>query len=306
MAIANQITSKFNDLSTQINRYPFYGIPFIIRFSESYSMSDDTFKAYLRMTEEYEMEESYMVPFADLMVMGNYMTIPFGLHVSRESTRPLFPQTREITEVIPGRDGEFDFGTEFEARLNTLVCYSPDDLSKVDIDKLKQSIAEFLNPKNGEKTLLFIDEPEKFYKFKFSGILEPTTYPTWFQISLPLKSSDPHAYATDEQVLTANGVLRNKGNEPTGIIIEIDGASTNPKATLDGSELRYEGQIPSGSTVVIDTFNMTAYSEDLSGKKTNVLANVQGEFVMAQSGDNNLIINAGGGQMRVRMRSKWI
>ena len=52
-----------------------------------------------------------------LHVDENGILQPLGVKVLRDSREELLPATRDYVEVIPGMDGEYDFGCDLESRI---------------------------------------------------------------------------------------------------------------------------------------------------------------------------------------------
>jgi phage-related protein len=210
---------------------------------------------------------------ADFVVTLDGILLPFGVYVSRESKEQILPDTREYTEEVPGRHGEYDFGSEFKPRVKELVCRTPEGLSPAEKEDLKRLLAYHLDPTKGIKTLVFEEFPEKLYRVKFSGKIEPKNYPGWFEFSIPLKMPDPYIYGTNERSLTGSGIAMNYGNQDTPVLIEISGPATNPSFKIGNTPHIFVGTINEGETVIIDTGAMTAKKGS-----TNVLAGFASAF----------------------------
>ena len=71
---------------------------------------------------------------------------PLGVMVLGDSRKDLLPPTRDMTEEIPGRHGEIDFGTEFKARPLELHVATIEGLSPLEKEELRRKCAMYLNP----------------------------------------------------------------------------------------------------------------------------------------------------------------
>lgn len=78
-------------------------------------------------------------------------------------SRPLFGEIEEITETIPGRDGEFLFNTIVRTR-EMEITLSTESLTELQYRQVKA----WLDPKITAK-ILFDEEPYKYYMVKLSG-----------------------------------------------------------------------------------------------------------------------------------------
>lgn len=223
---------------------------------------------------------------------------PLGIMVLGDSRKDLLPPTRDMTEEIPGRHGEIDFGTEFKARPLELHVATIEGLSPLEKEELRRKIAMYLNPTIGTKKLVFLDDPDKEYNVKYSGKITPNNQPTWFDFTIPFKMCDPLIYDGNETVLVGSGTLNNNGTYETGIIVEIAGHYTNPSITIGSDTLAYTGTIPEGQKLIIDTDLMTA---KLNG--TNALANYNGKFPKVKPGQTSV---TAGSNVTIKLKNKWL
>lgn len=133
---------------------------------------------------------------------------------------------------------------------------------------------------------------------KYSGKIDITNHPTWFQFVIPFKTSNPFIMGSFEKTQIGSGTLVNEGTFETGLIIEISGPVTNPSLTIGGQTLSYTGTIPNGQKLIIDTGKETAKIGS-----NNAMANYNGVFPLLYPGEtsvtapNNVII---------KWRDKWL
>lgn len=223
---------------------------------------------------------------------------PLGVIVLSDSRKDLMPETRDYSEEIPGRHGEIDFATEFKARIIELHVATDEGLSPLQKERLKRKIAMYLNPVNGTKKLVFLDDPEVEYEVKYVGRIDPTNYPTWLEFTIPFKMHNPIISAANEKTQTGSGIITNEGTFETGLVIEIAGAVTNPTIVIGSDTLKYTGNISAGQTLVIDTEKMTAKIGS-----TNVLMNYNGVFPKLPPGSLNV---TAGSNVTIRWKDKYI
>lgn len=237
--------------------------------------------------------------YVDFFVDENNILQPLGLFVTGDSRYELLPSTRDNTEEIPGVHGEYDFGSEFKARLLELDVVTPEGLNPTEKKRLSRLYAKYLNPTKGYKSLVFFDDIEKRYMVKYSGKIDPTNHPTWFQFIIPFKMGNPFIIGSFEKTLVGNGVIVNEGTEENGLIIEVNGPDTNPLLTIGTAILSYTGIIASGEKLVIDTANGTVKNGNL-----NAMVNYNKVFPTLQA-EESLTVFAGS-NVTIKWRDKWI
>lgn len=224
---------------------------------------------------------------------------PLGVKVIRNSRFELLPTTRDYFEEIPGRDGEFDFGCDFESRIIELQCFIK--ISPSEWFEKEREIAGYLNPKLGVQELTFANAPNKVFKVRYAGKLDYVEEgPGYRKFVIPFKMTDPYIYSATESVLNGTGTALNKGNVPTPCIIEIKGSVTNPVVQINGVELKYTGLVTASDTLIIDTDKKT-----VTFNGVNALANYNGVFPKLKVG-NNTITGPSGGSLTIKWFNKWI
>lgn len=182
---------------------------------------------------------------------------PLGVKVTKVKD-DLIPTTRDNTEQIPGLDGEYDFGTEFGPRLIELEVCSPDGLNPLQKEEFKRLYAKYLNPRMGTKKLIFMNDPDVYYKVKYSGSIPSNNYPSWFSFTIPFKATDPFKYSTTQKSHSGVGVLTNNGADETGLIIEIEGPVHSITINFGDIVLSFGGEIDAGEKLIVDTWAKTA------------------------------------------------
>jgi predicted phage tail component-like protein len=226
---------------------------------------------------------------------------PLGVIVLRDSRHELMPQTRDMTEEIPGRHGEIDFGSEFKARAIELHVATPDGLTTLQKEQLKRTIAKYLNPVSGTKKLVFLDDIDVQYEVKYAGKIDLTKYADWMEFTIPFKMCQPFIESREQHIQTGAGVIVNSGTFETPILIEIPGPANNPTVSIGTSIISYIGTIASGQTLVIDTGAQTAKIGS-----SNMIANVSGAIdYMLQPGISASVVPSIS-TTRIKWRDRWL
>lgn len=237
---------------------------------------------------------------AFFVIDSNSILHPLGVLVLRDSRFEPIPSTRDIEEEIPGKHGAFDFGTEFGTRNIELHVATDEGYAPLEKAQLQQIFAKYLDPTKGAKTLIFSDDVEKTYMVKYSGKIDLTMYPTWFDFTLPFKMSDPFIIGSFEKIQVGSGTITNSGTFETPMVIEISGPATNPSLIIGNDTLSYTGTISSGQTLVINTNNGAGTAKIGT---TNAMAGYNGVFPMLQPGSTNV---TAGSNVIIRWRDKWV
>jgi predicted phage tail component-like protein len=236
------------------------------------------------------------------VITEDSMLYPLGVTVLGDTKREIIAGTRDNAEEVPGRDGEIDFGTELKAKILEIPVATPEGLTSLQKKQFERMIAKYLNPLLGEKKLIYLDDDSIEYKVKYSGKIDPTNYPTWFQFTIPFKMCDPIIQGTSEKTLTGSGTIINEGTAEAPITIEITGPVTNPSVVIGDTTLTYTGTLTSSETLIIDTGLGTAKIGS-----TNALANMNEilEFPLLQPG-NTTVTAASSGTTVFKWLDKWL
>lgn len=234
---------------------------------------------------------------AYFIVTTDQILQPLGVMVLKDNRLELFPGIKENTEEIPGRHGEIDFGSKLKGRLLELRVASVDGLTEQQKENFKRYCAKYLNPVNGYKKLIFMDEESKSYSVKFAGKIEPNEYPTWMEYVIPFKSNESHISGTNEKSLSGTGTLVNSGKKEAPLIIEITGPISTPSVLIGDSILVYNGIIHADETLIIDTFKRTAIMDGV-----NELKNLNNVFPKIQPGNTSVTAS---NQVTIKWRDRW-
>lgn len=223
------------------------------------------------------------------------------VYVIKDSRFEMLPGTREYTEEIPGRHGEYDFGEDFRPRSIELRCVV--EVSYAGQLAKMREIAEQVNPLNGVQELTFADDPGKVYKVKYAGSMAVgnlNRHATYMEFMLPFKMTDPFIYSDTENSLVGSGVITNGGSVETPLIIEIQGDVTDPSIDVGGDVLSYTGTVTASDMLIIDTGLMT-----VTFNGANALANYSGGFPKLSPGDTS-VTAASTGTTTFKWTDRWL
>ncbi len=216
-----------------------------------------------------------------LHVDENGILQPLGVKVLRDSREELLPATRDYTEVIPGMDGEYDFGCELEPRILELHCVLEGD--KRTRKAKRRQIAKHINPLLGKQTITFADDPGVTWIGRYSGNVAPTNYIDGADFIIPFKC-DPYLTSATQKTLMGSGVALNEGTVETPFYLYIPGKIIDPTVTVNGATMIYTGVVSVGHTLYIDTGKQTATVNDL-----NAMLDYNCVFPKLAVGENNIV-----------------
>jgi len=223
---------------------------------------------------------------------------PLGLHVLKDSKVDLFPQVKAEKEHVPGKDGDYVFTSNIMSRIAELHVASEDGLTPEELDELYRLCERYLDPRVGNRNLVFEENLNKQYRVRYSGYITPKRYASWVDFVIPLKMCDPYIYSKDEKLHSGSGTLTNGGNEKAPIIIQIGGEITDPEITVGEYTLSYSGTIPSGQELIINTQDMTVR---LDGG--NALKDYTGGMPWIEPGETAVTADS---KVTFRWRDRWI
>lgn len=224
---------------------------------------------------------------------------PFGLKFLGESKMQFIAPTRDITESADEFDGEIDFGTELKCGSWMLVGVTSEGLSNAQKEQLKRQLSWQLNMfRNYGDYLVYENDNNKRIYIQLEGRAEIEEYPSWFKLSIPLKTA-PFWESVNENYLFGDGVISNNGTMDIPIIIEVKGPVTNPKIIIGNETIKFAGVIKEDDTLTINTENKTARVETV-----NALDNYNDAFPYIPPGTTT-VINNSNSELIIRWRDRW-
>lgn len=169
-----------------------------------------------------------------------------GIGIKRRDIPPL-PDTRDYTVQIAGRDGEYDFGSEYASRIVTHECVLMANDPVLDYQSRVREIAKLFDAKRGERVVTYSDQPGKRYRMRYAGTLpiEKIIFDGTF--TLPMKMCDPFPEKDEESlielVVTGSNSeinIQSDGDLSASPIFVLTNVGTN---TVNGLTIQNEYQI---------------------------------------------------------------
>lgn len=249
-----------------------------------------------------EQDDGGIIEFVQVARLYFYITEdgilnPLGVTILRDSNKDILPSVEDISETIPGRHGDISFDSQIKPRLFDLHVARKCPLK--DRGKIRRELARLLQPATlEEKLLAFAEDPEKMYKVKYVGKIEPVYYMDGLDFTVPLKANDPFVYGSFDNVHSGSGILINSGDYEAPLTIEISGPITNPVVVVGGETLRYTGTLVSTDILTINTAESTV---EVNG--VNALPDYQGKFPVLQPGETSVTAPV---NTLFRWRDRWL
>lgn len=206
---------------------------------------------------------------------------------------PIVPPLRENFELIPGKDGAWDFEVQYDSRTFDVSCTI---LASSDIDlKAKlRSLVGVLNPRLGAKPMIFDDEPDKMYYARLTGQLPLDQIGAMGSFTLQFVCCDPFLYSITTTTVSGSGTLSaiNKGtyrSQPIITIVHGGGIGTVVVTRSDEvvQTLTFTTDSPAG-TYVVDCKEGTVKEETEGADKY-----LSGDFFGLTSGANTITKTGG-------------
>lgn len=226
---------------------------------------------------------------------------PLGVILLQGGREDALPGPRENTEAIPGRSGEYDFGSDAGPRGLELRVASKDGLTVAQKTALKRYVAGWLRPALGAFNIAWEDDPDRYLQVRISGAIQPEEYRDWLQFTVPLKATNPMYLGSTLHMQTGSGtVVVSEGNVDSPATVTITGPVTNPSVTVGASSFTWTGSLGGLDTLVVDGERMTVAKNGV-----NALGGFSGTFPSVQPGANT-ITAAAAGTTKVAWRDHWI
>lgn len=248
--------------------------------------------------------------------IGGNSFASLGLLLTKASI-PLLPQTRQIEEEIPGRDGSIDLQTNYGPRQIELT-FEFIEKEEVAYQNNLTKVAGAFNPLKGEQVLVLERNPGKQYRVKFNGSIPIEKLAQIGTFTVPLKAFNPFPESylkSDEPLDLGDGAtlgmgyelgdgesttysvtaspttytVEHLGNHVAKPVITITGTGSNITVTNDTTSegFTWSGTLGSNDTLVVDCENITI---KLNGN--NAFANFSGDYLTLAEGDNVFTVTA--------------
>lgn len=137
---------------------------------------------------------------SSVKTIGGITPRELGMAVLRQSQRPMLPSTRDRTLMIPGRNGEWDFGADMEPRLLGLECAFA-ARNSFELQHRVESLARLLVDAYGRPRtveLIFEVHPDRTYYVRYSGSIPVERAAGLGRFLLPLTAFDPYATGLEQ------------------------------------------------------------------------------------------------------------
>ena len=181
------------------------------------------------------------------VTLGSMTDIQLGIELIKDSRIMIAPRTRDRTEEIPGRDGEWDYGSDYRVREFRLRFAFVDCTNETEVQTAMRLLAGHLidpygKPKNFE--LSFVSESGVYYTVRQSQAIEiKRGKPFQWEFELRLLAMDPFGHGAETVTLgsltTSPDTLAvtNSGNAPSSPVIVLTNSGA---ATIHGFTLSRE------------------------------------------------------------------
>jgi phage-related protein len=258
-------------------------------------------------------------------ILGGKTARELGITMLRTSRRAALSQTRDKTLVIPGRHGEYDFGSDMGPKVFELDC-SINTRNSYMLQQAVRNLARHLMEGTGRSRVmdLILDlEPDLVYKVRLTGDLPIDRASGLGKFTLKLTAFDPLAsfrYAAGEidvdsdisvdsyinvdqspyvfNVTSAKSVIiENIGDVEARPLITVTGSFSTLTLTVDGLTFAYNAAFSGVTPLRVDSNEYTAKIGAV-----NVLGNTLGSFVALRPGISTLQIGGTGLNCIVTMK----
>ncbi|KKC49537.1 hypothetical protein VE23_24885 [Paenibacillus sp. D9] len=245
--------------------------------------------------------------------LGGKTARELGVILLRSSQREAIPEQRNRTIVIPGRHGEYDFGSDLAPRLFELDCAFNCRNAYLLQQAVRNLSRHLLDATGRPRTLeLILDtEPDWSYFVRLTGDLPMDRSSGLGKYTLKLMASDPFAtfrfdlasITVDSEVSVDSDItidampykftvaaptlvkVDNFGVIEVSPVIEVSGSFSTLTLTVNGRTFSYFANFAGATPLLIDGSTYTARIGT-----ANVLGNTSGTFVVLPPGVSNVLI----------------
>lgn len=218
----------------------------------------------------------------------------FGLIERQGHSNPMTPSTRDKTLVIPGRNGAYHFGTDWDVRPFNIPVAVKKERMEMQLD-MRAFTAFLLDPygQPREIKLIFDYEPDKFYMVKYSGQITPERLWNLGQFELPFIAYDPLA----KFVSSTKDILM-ESDIPILSDITLDADYTYQVKGNTTLDIINDGTIVIRPTIFIEgtaqSLTLTLNGESFSFGEINGSVEINGEqYLVKVNGNDSLSATTG-------------
>ena len=274
----------------------------VYNISSKYNSNEKTNQNPIGFVSLYEtalLDEALLLPPVDIRLQSNGNKLYFNGENSynfrynpRTTKVPLLPELKQNIIEISGKNGGYDFGTEYGNRVITIDLWSDKNLSISQIVEQKNFLRDFFVLGDTKKFTSERNNSQVYYNVKLYKNIEFVEYAGWFQTIISLIAVDAYGYEitniSNEAHYSSENLVRkitiaNYQNTENGFTIAINGALYDPIIKIKDPEISVTGvsdtvieltddnkQINAGETILIDMAKMIAV-KTTSTTRTNAL-----------------------------------
>jgi hypothetical protein len=195
---------------------------------------------------------------------------------------------------------------------------------------LHQQLAAAFAPSHVDLPLSFTAGSDSYVVYGRPRLVEPlaeTVFRGWAICRCAFRALDPLIYSGSEQqvvlglpssvggltvpftvpfvidavVTSGRATITNSGTARTGLVLRIDGPVVQPRVTLDGQVLRFNGTLTAGQWLDIDTKARTAYLQGTVSRR----GAVSGEWFLLQPGSSEIAFDAAAYDAAATLTVTW-
>lgn len=197
-----------------------------------------------------------------------FLPLPMKVDWANTSLQIMPTSESEYTDM-PNVDGSMVGNTAYKNRAFNFVLYSNDGLNDSEKEEIKQKIVKLLDSTKGSFKRLSIPPNDHYFDVKYSGSASVQDGPSFVKATLPFEVK-PYSHSMFPISVIGSGTITNGGLKSCGLKVEIAGSISNPVFTINGNPYRWSSNVPSGTTLVIDSEKMVCYLRSKSSK-TNAI-----------------------------------
>lgn len=208
------------------------------------------------------------------------------------------PKTVDANVESEYFDGSIDQGLVFGAREFTLdfvlVGDSQDDLeSKIEL--VKQVFW-----KKSPRPLVVEPNTDRYMMCMLNGEVQEPNTPLSRELSIPMIAPDPfwYSFQIEGGSLPPDIALFNRGNHSAPFELTLTGIATNPRISVNGEIMEYEGTLGASDVLEIDTGKRVAKYNGVNAEYYNRI------YPRLKPGPNLLTVSSG--EVIVEWRHCWV
>lgn len=205
----------------------------------------------------------------------------------------MVPLIKENFEPIPGKNGVWDFGVQYDSRPLDITCTIVAS-SAIDLKTKLRALVGFLNPKLGARPLIFDDEPDKLYYARLTGQLPLDQIGVVGTFTLQFICCDPFLYSIMPTTVSGTDTLSavNNGTYLSQPIITIEhgGGAGTVEVTRGDSIVQ---TLTFNSTAIAGTYVVDCKEGTITKGTSGAYQYLSGDFFALSEGPNTITNTSG-------------